>query len=146
MHRVIVAILPKKFNGTSTTPVFRPFKTPNVFPCTNSMMLYPDTDTGAKLLCDTIIRAPERGVVNQPAGQKELKFLASFNNHEEACTMLCGKGRVRTHDLGYQAECFMTTALHARWQKELQTTLKLWIKRKLSRNIVFDQNILSNPS
>ncbi len=33
-----------------------------------------------------------------------LKFLASFNNYEEACTMLCGKGRVRTQDLGYQAE------------------------------------------
>jgi hypothetical protein len=32
------------------------------------------------------------------------KFLASFNNYEEACTMLCGKGRVRTQDLGYQAE------------------------------------------
>ncbi len=31
------------------------------------------------------------------------KLLASFNNHEEACNMLCGKGRVRTHDLGYQS-------------------------------------------
>ncbi len=31
------------------------------------------------------------------------KLLASFINHEEACNMLCGKGRVRTHDLGYQS-------------------------------------------
>ncbi len=27
------------------------------------------------------------------------KLLASFNNHEEAYNMLCGKGRVRTQDL-----------------------------------------------
>ena len=32
------------------------------------------------------------------------KVLASFNNCEAACNMLCGKGRVRTQDLGYQAE------------------------------------------
>jgi hypothetical protein len=32
-----------------------------------------------------------------------LKLLASFNNHEEACNMLCGKGQVRTQDLGYQS-------------------------------------------
>jgi hypothetical protein len=31
------------------------------------------------------------------------KFLASFDNHEEACNMLCGKGQVRTLDLGYQS-------------------------------------------
>jgi hypothetical protein len=31
------------------------------------------------------------------------KFLASFNNHEEACIMLCGKGQIRTQDLGYQS-------------------------------------------
>ncbi len=31
------------------------------------------------------------------------KLLASFKNHEEACNMLCGKGRVRTQDLGYQS-------------------------------------------
>ncbi len=31
------------------------------------------------------------------------QFLASFNNHGKACTMLCGKGRVRTQDLGYQS-------------------------------------------
>jgi hypothetical protein len=31
------------------------------------------------------------------------KLLASFNNHEEACNMLCGKGLVRTQDLGYQS-------------------------------------------
>ncbi len=32
-----------------------------------------------------------------------IQLLASFNNHEEACIMLCGKGRVRTQDLGYQS-------------------------------------------
>jgi hypothetical protein len=31
------------------------------------------------------------------------KLLASFNNHEEACNMLCGQGQVRTQDLGYQS-------------------------------------------
>ncbi len=31
------------------------------------------------------------------------KLLASFNNHEEACNMLCGKGRVRTQDLVYES-------------------------------------------
>jgi hypothetical protein len=31
------------------------------------------------------------------------KLLASFNNHEEACNMLCGTGLVRTQDLGYQS-------------------------------------------
>jgi hypothetical protein len=31
------------------------------------------------------------------------KLLASFNNHEEASNMLCGKGQVRTQDLGYQS-------------------------------------------
>jgi hypothetical protein len=31
------------------------------------------------------------------------KILASLNNHEEACNMLCGKGQVRTQDLGYQS-------------------------------------------
>ncbi len=31
------------------------------------------------------------------------QFLASLNNHEEACNMHCGKGRVRTQDLGYQS-------------------------------------------
>jgi hypothetical protein len=35
--------------------------------------------------------------------KNEKKFLASFNNHEEACNMLCGKGWVRTQDLGYQS-------------------------------------------
>ncbi len=30
-------------------------------------------------------------------------LLASFKNHEEACKMLCGKGRVQTQDLGYQS-------------------------------------------
>jgi hypothetical protein len=34
------------------------------------------------------------------------KLLASFNNHEEACNMLCGKGRVRTQDLGTKAESY----------------------------------------
>ncbi len=34
---------------------------------------------------------------------RKIKVLASFNNHEEACNMLCGKGRVRTQDLGYQS-------------------------------------------
>jgi hypothetical protein len=33
----------------------------------------------------------------------ERKDLASFNM-KKACNMLCGKGRVRTQDLGYQAE------------------------------------------
>jgi hypothetical protein len=32
-----------------------------------------------------------------------IKLLASFNNHEEACNMLCGKDLVRTQDLGYQS-------------------------------------------
>ncbi len=36
-------------------------------------------------------------------GEGKKKLLASFNNHEEACNMLCGKGRVRTQDLGYQS-------------------------------------------
>ncbi len=36
------------------------------------------------------------------------KFLASLNNHEEACNMLCGKGRVRTQDLGYQSGALWT--------------------------------------
>ncbi len=31
------------------------------------------------------------------------KLLASINNHEETCNMLCGKGRVRTQDLGHQS-------------------------------------------
>ncbi len=31
------------------------------------------------------------------------KLCASYNNHEEACKLLCGKGRVRTQDLGYQS-------------------------------------------
>jgi hypothetical protein len=39
--------------------------------------------------------------VSVPA--KAEKVLASFNNHEEACNMLCGKGQVRTQDLGYQS-------------------------------------------
>jgi hypothetical protein len=34
---------------------------------------------------------------------EKFKLLASFNNHEEACNMLCGKSRVRTQDLGYQS-------------------------------------------
>jgi hypothetical protein len=41
-----------------------------------------------------------------------IKVLASVNNHEEACNMLNGKGRVRTLDLGYHRSA-MTTALHA---------------------------------
>jgi hypothetical protein len=32
-----------------------------------------------------------------------IKLLASFNNREKACNMLCGKGRDRTQDLGYQS-------------------------------------------
>ncbi len=31
------------------------------------------------------------------------KTLASLDNYEEACNMLCGKGRVRTQGLGYQS-------------------------------------------
>ncbi len=33
-----------------------------------------------------------------------LKVLASFKNHDEACNMLCGKGRVRTKTSGTKAE------------------------------------------
>jgi hypothetical protein len=45
------------------------------------------------------------------------KLLASFNNHEEACNMLCGKAGFEPRTLGTKAERYesMTTALHARW-------------------------------
>ncbi len=35
--------------------------------------------------------------------EQKKKLLASFNNHEEACNMLCGQGRARTQDLEYQS-------------------------------------------
>ncbi len=36
--------------------------------------------------------------------EKKRKILASFNKDEEAFNNLCGKGGVRTKDLGYHSE------------------------------------------
>jgi hypothetical protein len=42
-------------------------------------------------------------IAHSKDSEEKKKLLASFNNHEEACNMLCGKGQVRTQDLGYQS-------------------------------------------
>jgi hypothetical protein len=36
----------------------------------------------------------------QKKKKEERKGLASFNNHEKGCNMLCGKSQVQTQDLG----------------------------------------------
>ncbi len=61
--------------------------------------------------CNSAILASARNTIAAITGhthtthththKKKKKILASFNNHEEACNMLCGKGWVRTQDLGY---------------------------------------------
>ncbi len=51
----------------------------------------------------TLFRLISHHIHVQLTSHQDLKLLASFNNHEDACNMLCGKGRVRTQDLGYQS-------------------------------------------
>jgi hypothetical protein len=81
--------------------------------------------------------AKRRMANSKMATVHQKQFLASFNNYEEACTMLCGKGQVRTQDLGYQAERYdhcatrpVATVHHAHCEKkngEAGTGLTLYL-------------------
>ncbi|MEO5351340.1 MAG: hypothetical protein H7836_17110 [Magnetococcus sp. YQC-3] len=55
MHRVIVAVLPRQYNGVVTTTNFDPFQN---MATGNRMLLPADTDKGVKFLYDRIIRMP----------------------------------------------------------------------------------------
>jgi len=97
--RIIVAVLPKVYNGAVTGTTFRPFETPNLFGVNNCLLLHPDSDKGVKFLYDRV-HIVGQGQVNNTAGREKSKLI------------------------------------------------KLWIKRKRSRDIVFDQNgldIINKP-
>jgi len=94
MVRLIVAVLPKTYNGAVTTSVFYPFQ---VFAGTGNNMLIPaDQDKGVKFLYDKIHR-----IGDQDSG----------------------------HIIG------------ANQSRERTKIVKLWIKRKRSRDIIFDNNL-----
>lgn len=90
--RLIVAILPKVFNGNLTTSNFDPFQIPNSGGVGNTMLFPADRDKGVKFLYDRIIRNG-----SQLAGRE-------------------GTGG----------------------NKEVTRVVKLWIKRKRTRDILWD--------
>jgi len=101
-YRVIVATLPKVFNGSITTARFDPFQRANQGTCENTMLLPADHDKGVKFLYDRVLR---------PSTQQQVVGLAGTN-------------------------------------KEQTKTVKLWIKRKRAREIVFDTtsaDIINKP-
>lgn len=53
-YRIIVARIPKLYNGVITTASFDPFQAPNQGLCGNTHMLLPDHDKGVKFLYDRI--------------------------------------------------------------------------------------------
>lgn len=56
MIRLIVAVLPKEFNGNLVTSTFDPFQIPNQGTLGNTMLYPADQDKGVKFLYDKIIR------------------------------------------------------------------------------------------
>jgi len=103
-YRVIVATLPKVFNGSITTARFDPFQRANQGTCDNVMLLPADHDKGVKFLYDKIHTIPAQGTM-----------------------MSNGTGNP---------------------QRERTKIIKLWIKRKRAREIVFDTtsaDIINKP-
>jgi len=100
-YRVIVATLPKVFNGSITTARFDPFQRANQGTCDNTLLLPADHDKGVKFLYDKIHKLTQvRGVGGTSVG------------------------------------------------KEMTKTIKLWIKRKRAREIIFDTtsaDIINKP-
>lgn len=93
LMRVIVAVLPKVYNGNIVSSTFDPFQIPNSGILGNTMLYPADSDKGVKFLYDKIFKLDQNGWWSQPA--------AGYN-------------------------------------KEPTKYIKLWIKRKRSREIVFD--------
>jgi hypothetical protein len=71
MLRIIVAVLPKVFNGNVVTNAFDPLQNPNAGILGNTMLYPADHDKGVKFLYDKIHRMPTQQVATfavQPGG------------------------------------------------------------------------------
>jgi len=102
LHRIIIAVLPKQYNGVVTTTDFNPFQN---MATGNRLLLPADKDKGVKFLYDRIHR-PANG---------------NFFDNEGAT---------------------------GRSAREHTKMVKLWIKRKRSRDIIYDttsNDIVNKP-
>lgn len=101
MYRIIVARLPKEYDGTIVTAQWNPFQSS---PTLNSMILAADKDKGVKFLYDRLIRMSGTQYAGNQSGN---------------------------------------------WSSREYTRVKrMWIRRKNSRPIIFNQNlqkIVNNP-
>jgi len=72
LHRIIIAVLPKEYNGAVTTTNFNPFQN---MATGNRLLLPADTDKGVKFLYDKVVRLTS----NQAIGGGYPEFNAAVN-------------------------------------------------------------------